>query len=324
MENPAQIVRNILNMNKYERYTYINETSYGISGNSTIKYVVSITSYLKRIDKTYLSIDSILRQVFKPDIICLYLPKSEFPNGINDLPMELRLQTGRGLTIKFCKNNYRVHNKIIHALQDYPNTTIINFDDDIYYNSRILKTLCENHEEYPNDILTMYSNHIMLENDIRVIYRDLYDVWLKILTPEKNIIIDYPKYKLKYDTKFAHYPITSVGGTLYPPNCFDSEVFNITKMLELTPHSLEVWLWAMSTLKGTTSQTLPFTGFLCCLHNDSTTPLHQYNCIIGEKNLTNRDRQLNRVINEYNLNDVIYPNIQKVSADMLKLPERIT
>jgi hypothetical protein len=309
-------------MTKYERYNYINDAECGISGNVNLKFVVSITSYLKRINQTYLSIDSILRQTFKPDVICLYLPKIEFPNGILDLPMELRMQMSKGLIIKFCENNYRVHNKIIHALKEYPNSVIINFDDDVYYNPRILKTLCDGHNEYPDDILTLYSNHVMIENNVRVIYRDLYDVWLKILTPEKNIVIDYSKFVFEYDVKFSHYPITCVGGTLYPPNSFNVEIFNIKKMLELTPHSLEVWLWAMATLNNTMSRTLSFNGILCCLHNDSTTPLHLYNCVIGEHNMTNRDRQLNRVINEYNINEIFYPNIPKCSKDKLELPER--
>lgn len=322
MENPAHIANKILSMTKSEKYAYINETEYGLSGNPNIKFVISITSYSKRINQTYLSIDSLLRQTFKPDVICLYLPREEFQNEINDLPTELRLQLSKGLTVKFCEN-YRVHNKIQHALKDYPNTCIVNFDDDMYYNTGVLQITCENHKIYPNDILTLYSHPIAIQNNVRIINMNYNNLFSKIMTPEKNIFVDYSEGKYIYDKNFVNYPITSFGGTLYPPNCFDDEVFNSENFLELTPNSIEVWLWAMATLKGTNSRTLEFNGFLCYLHNDTTSPLYEYNCTYRENALTYRDRQLNRVINKYNINKIIFPNIPKCQNEMLDIPKRI-
>ena len=76
------------------------------------KIIVSLTSFPKRIDTLWITIETLLRQSMKPDEIILWLAEEQF-NGIDSLPKALLEQQKRGLTIRFC-DDLRSHKK-------YPN-----------------------------------------------------------------------------------------------------------------------------------------------------------------------------------------------------------
>lgn len=75
------------------------------------KIIVSLTSFPKRIDTLWITIETLLRQSMKPDEIILWLAEEQF-NGIDSLPKALLEQQKRGLTIRFC-DDLRSHKNII-------------------------------------------------------------------------------------------------------------------------------------------------------------------------------------------------------------------
>ena len=65
------------------------------------KIIVSLTSYPKRINVVWITIETLLQQTVKPDEVILWLADSQFKE-IEELPEELKALQKRGLTIRFC------------------------------------------------------------------------------------------------------------------------------------------------------------------------------------------------------------------------------
>ena len=74
-------------------------------------FVVSLTSFPMRIERIWITIESIFRQTYKPLSIILWLSKEQFPNGELDLPKGLIKMRKRGLEIKFVEGDIRSHKK---------------------------------------------------------------------------------------------------------------------------------------------------------------------------------------------------------------------
>ena len=101
--------------------------------------IVSLTSYPARIKKTWLAVESIFHQTFKPSKIILWLSCDQFPDGLCGLPKRLIKQVSRGLDIQFVDGNIRSHKKYYYCFQKHPNDIVFLIDDDIFYPSDILR-----------------------------------------------------------------------------------------------------------------------------------------------------------------------------------------
>jgi RimJ/RimL family protein N-acetyltransferase len=86
------------------------------------KIIVSLTSYPKRIETTWLAIETLLRQTVKPDKIILWLADTQF-ESLEKIPRELREQQKRGLTIRFC-DDLKSHKKYFYTMQEYKNKKV--------------------------------------------------------------------------------------------------------------------------------------------------------------------------------------------------------
>ena len=71
-------------------------------------YIVSFTSFPARIEDIWITIETLLRQSFKPDKIILWLAEEQFPD--KKLPESLIKLTERGLSIEYCED-LRSHKK---------------------------------------------------------------------------------------------------------------------------------------------------------------------------------------------------------------------
>ena len=63
------------------------------------EFIVSLTSWKKRIDIVHNAIESIMNQTVKPDKIVLNLSLDEFPSGNDELPENLTSLIDNGLEI---------------------------------------------------------------------------------------------------------------------------------------------------------------------------------------------------------------------------------
>jgi hypothetical protein len=195
------------------------------------RYVVTLTTFPKRINKVWLGIETILRQDKKPDKIILWLSKNQF-KSINDLPFKLKEQQERGLEIRLVDDDIRSHKKYFYALQEFPDDYLITIDDDIFYPSNIIDFLISNSITYPNCVCCNRANFIKNEN--------------KDLSPYKT----WEECREKVDPTFEIF-FTSGGGTLFPPKSLHSETINKKNFLEECPDADDIWLNAMCRINHT-------------------------------------------------------------------------
>lgn len=188
--------------------------------------VVSLTSFPARINRVWLMIETVFRQSVKPDKIVLYLSINQFPN-YNSLPKRLLKLQKRGLEIYLKEDDLRSHKKYFYALQDFPYSSIITLDDDIYYNTNIVKDLITLHLKYPNSIICNRAWKIETENNVILPYKK-WSLLMKETTPRTDI---FP---------------TGVGGVLYPPKTLHQEVLNVKIFKEIVLCADDIWLNAMA------------------------------------------------------------------------------
>ncbi len=191
--------------------------------------IVSLTSYPSRIYDIHYCLYSLLNQSFKPDKLILWLSKEEFPNLEEDLPSNLLNLEKHGLEIKWTEKNFRVYNKLIHSLIEYPNDIIVTADDDIFYPEDWLERLYEN---YDGKNIVAHRAHLMnFESGSPVPY----ELWEKCIENEEITILNLP---------------TGVGGVLYPPDVFNKDVLKDQLFLKLTPTADDIWFWGMVVLNN--------------------------------------------------------------------------
>lgn len=114
-----------------------------------MKIIVSLTSWTKRIDQAHLTIESILNQTRKPDLVELNLDTENFPNERADLPETLTSLEDRGLIkIYFYHIDLHCWSKLIntwrrHRGEEYMSVTL---DDDYTYPPNYLEEIEKNYQ----------------------------------------------------------------------------------------------------------------------------------------------------------------------------------
>lgn len=229
----GQVVNDIRFHQKYEELTAtaLYESKSGLSsekyGESEV--IVSLTTHGKRVYDVHAAIESIMQGCVKPNRILLWISE-DYRNTI--LPLTLQKQKARGLEIKYCKD-IRSYKKLIPALKEFPDASIITIDDDIIYPHDLLECLINAHKEYPKCICA---------NWIREFPRNLDKKYITLL-----------KWPQLFDTDEVseRFFFEGFGGVLYPPHSLDSEVFNESVFMDICKTADDVWFNAMALKAGT-------------------------------------------------------------------------
>jgi hypothetical protein len=112
----------------------------------------------------------------------------------------------------------------------------------------------------------------------------------------------YSKWEWNYknfDVSTLNFP-TGVGGILYPPHCFNNEVFNDSVYLTICKSADDVWFKAMALMKGYLSQKV-YTHNIQgedFITNDKVQDIALANINIGK---SMNDFQIKTVFDKYNL-----------------------
>lgn len=202
--------------------------------------IVSMTSWPKRIQYVAKVIFSLVKQNVDKNKyhIVLVLSSDEFSNGERDLPADLLLMKNSGVfELLWTKRNTFSHKKLMPVLKKYPNNPILVTDDDNARLNNWLKSFIEEHELYPNDIITgLYCYTYKLKNNEIIqdkIFNRFYD------QSNNGKLINFAR------------PANGAGGTLYPPNTFnDSRFFDEDLYMKLSPTSDEMWQWCFNVIEG--------------------------------------------------------------------------
>ncbi|MBD5329075.1 MAG: hypothetical protein HDS03_04210 [Bacteroides sp.] len=248
--------------------------------------IVSLTSYGKRLYEVGVTIESIMQQTMPPNRIVLNLDKEA-----ESLPIPITLQRlmKRGLEINIIPDHIRSYKKLLPTLQLFPNAIIITVDDDCIYEFDLIERLFNSYLKYPNAVSAVRVHSILLGKDGKPL----------------------PYHKWQVANAFAEkgnrlFP-TGVGGVLYPPGTFSTEVFNQEVFTRLAPTADDIWFHAMAIMNGTEIVKVPSHS------NDNED--HIENVLVQDIGLINQNCELNRA-NDIQLKAVydyydIYPLLSR-------------
>lgn len=240
--------------------------------------IVSLTTFGKRINEVYLTIESIMQQTQKANIIILWLSEDEFSENI--LPTKLSKLQERGLKILYCKD-IKSYKKLLPTTQMYPNSAIITIDDDVVYSDNLLENFIKSHNLNKNCILFNRGHEILFNKN--------------------GIIKNYMEWNWDiddYHESFKNFP-TGVGGVFYPPMSLHQDILNLDLIKLYCPTTDDIWFKAM-TLKA---------GFKCKKCNGNSYFYELSSSANGLNNINigqgQNDIQLKAVLEKYNLLEIL-------------------
>lgn len=186
---------------------------------------VSLTSYPPRFKTLYMTLKALVNQTVRPDRLVLWVAEGDESH----LPAQVvNLQnTVAFFEIKTCSDT-RSYKKLIPSLTTWPNDIIVTADDDVNYPIDWLAGLVANFQKY-NSIIAYRAHYPVIEAGKLAPY----SAWLT--NTQANDSIVFP---------------TGIGGVLYPPNCFLTEVTDSDLFMKLAPTADDVWFFFCSRLNG--------------------------------------------------------------------------
>ncbi|HBR94046.1 MAG TPA: hypothetical protein DEA90_07765 [Opitutae bacterium] len=202
----------------------------GTRNNSDHEIVISLTTFDKRIESTYIAVESLMQQSFQADRIVLCISKQDFSEA--DIPATLKKQQSRGLEILFCEEDLGPYTKYFYTVQKYPNSIVITVDDDFIYPPYLVDQLYRAFLKNPHAIHCHRSHKMRFSKTGQ-------------LAPYKEWHWDH----VDSSPSLLIFP-TGVGGVLYFPGCLDIDVINKDAFLKRCPNADDIWLKAMSLKKG--------------------------------------------------------------------------
>ncbi|SMF13647.1 hypothetical protein SAMN02745866_00860 [Alteromonadaceae bacterium Bs31] len=189
---------------------------------------VSLTSIPSRIDKLHYTIRSLMLQNCLPQRIVLWL-HHELKAKI---PRQLAILEGDLFSIRYSEFTCS-HRKLVHTLEEFPDSIIVTCDDDVIYPVDWLEMLYQEHLVYPDQVIANRCNMIAYDSEGNTLpYRQ----WIKNVTPGTSSMAIMP---------------AGYGGVLYPPGALLAETTDSKLYLKLAPKADDLWFKAMSFLNGT-------------------------------------------------------------------------
>ena len=196
------------------------------------KIIISLTSYPARMYELHYTLYSLLCQKLKPDAVELWLAEEQFPNKESDIPRKILQLRDNGLTIRWCKEDWKSYKKLIPALILHPDDFIITADDDLYYPEDWLEKLWKAWENSSrNEVIAHRCHKIKMKKGMPTSYGS----WTKCVED--------------CSSSFANFA-TCGAGALFAPGILHPDATNIRLARKLCPYADDVWFWAMAILSG--------------------------------------------------------------------------
>ncbi len=202
--------------------------------------IVSMTSWKPRIDSVARAFKAVTDQIDEGmDVHCvLVLCTEEFPKKEDELPKEL---LDLPIEILWTDRNTRSHKKLMPTMRKYPDNAIIVIDDDTCQVDGWLKTMIQDHDAHPSDVIFGQSTsvvHVGIDGGIIEVRNG-------------------KTYELRGAVAYMQKPASGAAGTLFPPHTFTrEEFFDEDLMMELSPTCDETWQWAFGLMEGRTFRAL--------------------------------------------------------------------
>jgi len=193
------------------------------------RIILSLTSYGRRVSNVLpFTLISLLRQTVRPDAIVVWLDKDEWSD--DTLPKKLKKLKEKGITIQYC-DNYRSYKKLTPALEEYPEDLIVTFDDDLFYDNRVLERLLSSYYANPDCIIASKAHRITFD--------------------ESGNINPYYKWEHDIDNQIG-YNLLPLGGegVVYKTDLLHPDICKSELYLKLAPNADDIWFFFMSYLLG--------------------------------------------------------------------------
>lgn len=226
--------------------------------------IISLTSYHKRFNILYLTIESLINQNYANDYQIVVTISDEDVDIYGGLPDNISSQINRGVRLIRVKENIKSHKKVFYVCNENEKSPIITVDDDILYPSWWLSELLNNAALEPACVLAFRGHHI-IKNDNEIIFD--YGLWLN---KSDQITTPFSKYSfLPTGTSGVYYPVSSLKGLQSTKNEF----------LNLCPHADDLWLKYITTVNGFKAKRIRKHNvhFLCSDLSDSLHTVNVHN-----------------------------------------------
>lgn len=242
--------------------------------------IVSLTTHGARIYNVFKAIESIFCQSVKANKVILYLSDEEYKG--KELPALLQNQMKRGLEVHYVKD-IRAYTKLVPAIKEYPEATIITIDDDYIYPINTIETLLKAHKEHPEAVCCHASRAIKLANE--------------------NELLPYSSFPQIFPAKLetdVSYMAEGFGAVLYPARCMHEDVVKDELFMKLSPLADDLWYKCMELLVDTPVYQLPRnrTWFSTMYSDETVQDMALANQNVKEDK---NDPQLKAIFDYYNL-----------------------
>lgn len=194
--------------------------------------IVSLTSYGKRINFVFLTIESIIQQSYMPRKIYLWLYIDDIPKGLSG--WILNRQKMRGLSINYVERDSRSYKKLspLFEMEEIDFDYVVTADDDVFY---------------PKNWLEIFKDNYTKQSDCVYCYRG------RIITYKSDNIdpvrySDWPLANIKNSLANNLIP-TGVSGVCYPRGAISDDVFDYLTIDKICPCADDIW-YKMITVKN--------------------------------------------------------------------------
>ena len=194
------------------------------------KLIISLTSNINNINLAHKVIHSILEQNVDKSFyrILLILSKKEFNNTI---PNEILFLSNLKKIQIILKDEVNLLTRLLFPIKQYPNCPILIISDNILFPEGWLEMFINDHNKYPNDIISASIQYYFGKNlSINEFYEGYKGKNFGIFNHISNMIFNFALVN------------SNLGGTLFPSNTFkNKDFFNLDLFLKISKESDEFW-----------------------------------------------------------------------------------
>ncbi|MCS3455405.1 hypothetical protein M2366_001472 [Aeromonas sp. BIGb0405] len=205
-----------------------------ITFNKDGEYIISLTTYNKRLKYVFLTIESLINQKYKASRIILWLSDEDLPD--RKLPSTLKRLQSRGIEINFNHENLRSYKKLTHFCQNRKNykfNYVVTADDDVFYPTYWLQKFKESNDSVLGYVYCYRGKSIKFNSDGESTdYRE----WITdvdICNENDSLLMP-----------------TGVSGICYPKDSLSDDMFDINNILANCEYADDVWYKFCTMKKG--------------------------------------------------------------------------
>lgn len=186
--------------------------------------IISLTTHGRRLSDAWLAIESVMQGTVLPHRIILWIDEKRKQEP---LPILIQNQQRRGLEVCYTQD-LGPYTKLIPALQEYPDATIVTIDDDILYPADMLEGLINASVRHPQAIC---ANRVV-----------------EMTTDKKGNVAPLRSWlqTKNFDQACDNFFFEAVAGVLYPAHSLFAETTNRDLFMQLTPTADDIWFNAMA------------------------------------------------------------------------------